>query len=153
MLIWALLVLFVVLRLRAGAEPQSTDPAVLPIVRRRSALLLGGVLLACVLAGVTAQSGRFGLGLALAGPVFCLVLVAALLAAEFGVRPPETAHRRAAVHSRRPSDYIRGTQLVTVGGLFTATVAFLLMSQSDRDDRLRILCRRGTSAARPSARG
>lgn len=108
-----------------------------PVTARTAAMLAAAVAVAGAEVAVASWHGRFGLGLLLAGPLFCLVLAVASVAAELAVRPSTAGRRRATLASRRPLDYVERSQLVAVATAFVAAVVFLGIAAffGDPDDK------------------
>ena len=125
LIVWAAVVMAVAVWRRLRSSSARTDGPIRPLVARTSALAATAVTVCGVEVAVAASNGRFGLGLLLAGPLFCLVVAAASLVAELAVRPSTTPRRRATVSSRRFLDYVGRAQLVAVSVVFAGAAAFL----------------------------
>lgn len=111
LLLPVLLVLGVSITARSRpAAPVLPDPADLMswhLVRQRAAVRLAvGVPLAGLAGWATARWDFLGRGLAVAVPVACVVVLAAVVAGEVGIRPPRAVVRTASLQVRRRVDYL-----------------------------------------------
>lgn len=106
---------------------EATDLTAWRRVRHRAAVRLAvGVPLAVLAGWGTARWDSLGRGLAIAVPVSCLVLLAAVVAGEVGIRPPAAPARTASLRVRRPLDYLPRRPAVAVAAAAAVLLVLLV---------------------------
>lgn len=89
---------------------------------------LSGVLVGAVVAVWSAEQGPLGRGLLLAGPLFALCLLVAVVAGELRVRAPQGPTRSADLEVRRVGDYLPRVLSRAVVGATALLVALLALT-------------------------
>ena len=125
------LVVVVATRSRPGPPvlPAAADLACWRLVRHRAAVrLAAGVPLAGLAGWGTARGDSLGRGLAVAVPVSCVVLLAAVVAGEIGIRPPAIPARTASLRVRRRVDYLPRRLAVAVAAAAGVLLVLLVVT-------------------------
>jgi len=123
------LVVSISVRSRPGPPvlPAASDLVSWRRVRHRAAVrLAAGVPLAGLAGWGTARWDPLGRGLAVAVPVSCVVLLAAVVAGEIGIRPQATRARTASLRVRRPVDYLPRRLAIAVAAAAGALLVLLV---------------------------